>query len=64
MVMDGSIVGGGPKLRCVYLVEYRQNVNLPTIAEHLMAVPEIIKNYILTSGIGKNVLSKRLWPLT
>ena len=35
MVMDGPIVGGGPKLKCVYLVEYRQNVNILTIAEHL-----------------------------
>lgn len=33
--MDGLIVGRGPKLKCVYLVDYRQNVNLPTIAEHL-----------------------------
>ena len=34
MVIHG-VGGGGPKLKCVYLVQYNLNVNLHSIADHL-----------------------------
>jgi hypothetical protein len=35
MLHDPPVEGGGPKLKCVYLVEFLPNVNLQSIAEQL-----------------------------
>ncbi|XP_052681696.1 uncharacterized protein LOC128162503 [Crassostrea angulata] len=35
MVHDGQQRGGGPKLVCMYLLEYRNNVNIHEVGNHL-----------------------------